>query len=123
MENHLKIKRMCRNRRALRIRKTVRGDANKPRLCVFRSNRHIEAQVIDDEARVTLLGIGTRSKEFKGGEFARRSKSAAREIGKRIAEEARKKKIERIVFDRGPYKYHGIIAELADGAREGGLKF
>lgn len=110
-------------RRKMRVRKTLRGDALKPRLSIFRSNKHIGAQVIDDEARVTLFGFGTLSKEFKGTEFSKRSKSAAREIGKRIAAEAKKKNIERVIFDRGAYKYHGIIAELADAAREAGLKF
>lgn len=123
MENRLKKRKICRKRRAMSVRKKVRGEAAKPRLSVFRSNQHILAQVIDDEARVTLFGIGTLSKEFQGTPFAKKSKSAAREIGKRIAAEAKKKQIEHVVFDRGFYKYHGVIAELADAAREAGLKF
>ncbi len=107
----------------MRVRKQVRGDATKPRLSVFRSNKHLGAQIIDDENRITLFGMGTLSKEFKGTEFAKKSKSAAREIGKRIAAEAKKKKIEHVIFDRGHYRYHGVIAELADAARGAGLKF
>lgn len=123
MENRLKNRNVRRKRRAMRVRKQVRGDATKPRLSVFRSNKHLGAQIIDDETRITLFGIGTLSKEFKGTEFAKKSRNAAREIGKRIAAEAKKKKIECVVFDRGQYKYHGVIAELADAAREAGLKF
>lgn len=123
MENRLKNRNTRRKRRAMRVRKEVRGDQAKPRLSVFRSNKHLGAQIIDDENRVTLFGVGTLSKEFKGTEFAKKSKSAAREIGKRIAAEAKKKKIEHVIFDRGHYKYHGIIAELADAARGAGLKF
>lgn len=123
MENRLKNRNVQRKRRALRVRKQVRGDAQKPRLSVFRSNKHIGAQLIDDEKGVTLFGFGTLSKELKGSEHAKKTKGAAREIGKRIAQEAKSKKIEHVVFDRGSYKYHGVIAELADAAREAGLKF
>ncbi len=107
----------------MRVRKAVRGSDTKPRLTVFRSNKHILAQIIDDESHATLFGIGTMSKDFKGTEFSKKSKSAAKEIGKRIAAEAKKNKIETVVFDRGHYKYHGLIAELANAAREAGLKF
>lgn len=123
MENRLENRNKRRNRRALRVRKKVRGDSAKPRLSVFRSNKHIAAQLIDDESSVTLFGIGTMSKEFKSSKLNKKSKEAAVEIGKRIAAEAKKKKIENVVFDRGAYKYHGIIAELANAAREEGLKF
>lgn len=120
MENSIKQRNIRRKRRSLRVRKSVRGTLEKPRLTVFRSNKHLSAQIIDDENHATLFGIGTMSKEFAG---AKKSKEAAREIGKRIAAEAKKKNIETVIFDRGHYKYHGIIAELANAAREEGLKF
>lgn len=123
MENRLKLRNKRRHKRALRVRKNLRGEAQKPRLSVFRSNKHLHAQLIDDESRITIFGIGTASKDFKGSEHAKKSKSAAKEIGKRIAAEAKKKNIEQVVFDRGQYKYHGVIAELADAARAEGLKF
>ena len=123
MENRLKGRNKRRERRAFRVRKKVRGEAAKPRLSVFRSNKHIAAQLIDDETSQTLFGIGTMSKELKGSQFNKKSKEAAIEIGKRIAAEAKKQKIETVVFDRGAYKYHGIIAELANAARAEGLKF
>lgn len=107
----------------MRVRKNVRGTLERPRLTVFRSNKHLSAQIIDDENHTTLFGIGTQSKEYSGKDIAKKSKEAAREIGKRIAIEAKKKNIDTVVFDRGHYKYHGVIAELANAAREEGLKF
>lgn len=123
MENRLKQRDVRRKRRAFRIRKHVRGNAQKPRLSVFRSNKHVSAQLIDDENSVTLFGIGTMSNDFKGTELSKKSKESAKEIGKRIAKEAKKKNIESVIFDRGFLKYHGIIAEVANAAREEGLKF
>lgn len=123
MESRLKERNIRRKRRSMRVRKGVRGISSKPRLTVFRSNKHLFAQIIDDETRVTLFGIGTMSNELKGTPFAKKSKESAREIGKRIASHAKENKIDRIVFDRSSYKYHGLIAELADAAREQGLLF
>ena len=123
MENQLSKRNVRRKRRSLRVRKNVRGSASKPRLSVFRSNCHIAAQLIDDESHTTLFGLGTASKEFKGTANGKKSKEAAKEIGKRIAQEAKKRNIDNVVFDRGRYMYHGIIAQLADAAREEGLKF
>jgi large subunit ribosomal protein L18 len=123
MENRLKNRDVRRKRRTMRVRKNVKGTTEKPRLSIFRSNKHLLAQLIDDESKTTLVGIGTMSKEFKGSKHSKKSKEAAIEIGKRIAQEAKKSKIEKIVFDRGAYKYHGIIAELANAARAEGLKF
>ncbi len=120
MESSIKQRNIRRKRRSLRVRNNVRGTQAKPRLTVFRSNKHLLAQIIDDENHATLFGIGTMSKEFEG---AKKSKEIAREIGKRVAAEAKKKNIESVIFDRGHYKYHGIIAELANAAREEGLKF
>ncbi|NGX37644.1 MAG: 50S ribosomal protein L18 [Chlamydiae bacterium] len=119
MENRLKQRNIRRKRRTMRVRKKVRGSAEKPRLSVFRSNKHIAAQLIDDEGKVTLFGTGTMSKDLKG----KKSKESAKEVGKRIAIAAKQKNIQTVVFDRGQYKYHGVIAELANAAREEGLKF
>ncbi len=121
MESQLKVRNQQRGRRVLRVRKRLHGSSEKPRLCVFRSNRHVGAQLIDDEKHETLLGVSTLSKDLKGDKRTR--KELARELGKRIGEAAVKKKISRVVFDRGQYKYHGIVAELAEGAREAGLTF
>lgn len=123
MESNLKKRNIRRKKRALRIRKEVRGTSKKPRLSVFRSNKHLLAQLIDDEKQTTLIGVGTLSKDLQQGAFSKKSREAAKEIGKRIAQEAKKNKIETIVFDRGAYKYHGIIEELAKAARLEGLKF
>ncbi len=110
----------ARLKRHKRVRGKISGTAQRPRLCVYRSLDNIYAQIIDDVAGVTLVSASTAEKTFKeyGG-----NKVAAREIGKIIAERAAKKKITEVVFDRGGYVYHGRIAELAEGAREGGLKF
>ncbi|MFH1479202.1 MAG: 50S ribosomal protein L18 [Candidatus Omnitrophota bacterium] len=110
-------------KRHLRIRKKIFGTNEAPRLSVHRSNKNIQVQFIDDAANTTLLSFSTNDKEFKkecgwGGNI-----SAAKKFGLFISQEAKKKKIERIVFDRGGYLYHGRIKALADGAREGGLKF
>lgn len=121
MESQLKERNEQRQRRLMRVRKKLRGSSEKPRLCVFRSNRHVAAQLIDDENQRTLLGVSTLSKDLKGDKRTR--KELARELGKRIAEGAVKRSISRVVFDRGQYRYHGIIAELAEGARAAGLMF
>jgi large subunit ribosomal protein L18 len=111
-----------RNRRAMRIRKHVRGSGVKPRLCVYKTNAHISAQLIDDETGLTIVSAGTQHNEFKKTEFGKKSKEAARKIGAALAEKAKEKSITVAVFDRGFYKFHGIIAELAAGAREAGLQ-
>lgn len=122
MNNILK-KQKLRTKRSLRVRKHIIGTASKPRLCVVKTNKHIQAQLIDDGAGVTLGAISTNAKEFRNTEFAKRSKVAARKLGEHIAEIAKAKNIKEVIFDRGPFKYHGVLAELADAARAGGLKF
>lgn len=109
-----------RAKRHARVRGKISGTPERPRLCVFRSECHIYAQLIDDVAGHTLCAASTVEKEFegKGG-----NKEAARKIGQTIAERALKKGIETVVFDRGGYIYHGRVQALAEGAREGGLKF
>ena len=110
----------ARLQRHKRVRGKISGTAICPRLCVYRSNANITAQVIDDVAGVTLVSATSLEKDFGmyGG-----NKEAARKVGKLVAERALAKGIENIVFDRGGYLYHGRVQELADGAREGGLKF
>lgn len=123
MENNLKQRKIKRNKRTMRVRKHVRGNSVKPRLTVCRSNKHLSAQLIDDENHVTLAACSTLSQDLKEKNLAKKSKEAARMIGQKIAEIAKAKQIGQVVFDRGWYRYHGLIAELANAAREAGLKF
>jgi|694.fasta_scaffold07199_12 large subunit ribosomal protein L18 len=110
-------------KRALRVRKHLRGTNVKPRLCVVKTNKHIQAQLIDDESGKTLGQASTLAKEFRGTEHAKKCKASAKVLGELIAKIAREQNIKEVVFDRGPFKYHGILAELADAARSGGLQF
>ena len=110
----------ARLKRHKRVRAKISGTAARPRLCVYRSNAHIAAQVIDDVAGVTLVSASTHEKDFQGNGG---NKVAARAVGKLLAERANAKGITEVVFDRGGYLYHGRVSELAEGAREGGLKF
>ena len=112
-ERRIKIK--------LRIRKRIKGTPEKPRLSVFRSNKQIYAQAIDDVNGVTLASACSREKEIASA-TGKKSELAAL-VGKRIAAACREKGIENVIFDRSGYQYHGRVKSLADGAREGGLKF
>ena len=115
-----------RRRRHVRIRKRIHGTADRPRLAVYRSLRNIEGQIIDDGVGQTLLGLSTLNKDIRGlsaSEDESVQVTRAREAGRRIAALAKEKGIERVVFDRGGYKYHGRIKAFAEGAREGGLEF
>lgn len=103
------------------MRKRVRGTSEKPRLAVYRSNQQIYAQIINDEDGVTLASCSSRIKDVNSQALSRIEQSNL--VGKKIAEIAKEKGIEKIVFDRGGYKYHGRVKALAEGAREGGLKF
>ena len=116
-----KAKHAARLRRHSRLRKKVRGDAERPRLAVFRSNKHIVAQVIDDRAGVTLAAASTYEQGF--GDSAKGNKDAAAKIGSTIAERAKAAGVSKVVFDRGGYVYHGRIAAVADAARDAGLEF
>lgn len=107
-------------RRHKRVRSKVFGTPERPRLNVFRSNTNIYAQVIDDENGNTLVAASTLDKEFEGSGGNR---EAARKVGLMVAERAKAKGIDTVVFDRGGYIYHGRVKELAEGAREGGLEF
>lgn len=110
-------------RRAFRVRKHVRGTAAKPRMCVVKTNKHIQVQLIDDERGVTLASISTKAKELQKTPFCKKNKASAKVLGEKMAEKAKVLGVEKIVFDRGPFKYHGILAEVAGAAREGGLQF
>jgi len=106
-------------KRHARVRGKISGTAERPRLSVFRSEKNIYAQIIDDVAGTTLVAASSVEKDFGPGS----NKEAARKVGKLVAERAIQKGIEEVVFDRGGYIYHGRVQELAEGAREGGLKF
>jgi large subunit ribosomal protein L18 len=123
MYNRLAKREQTRLRRKMRVRKKLKGTSSKPRLCVSKTNRHLYVQMIDDHLGKTLLGIGTMSKSFQEGSFAKKSKAAAREIGAWIARMAQQQQIKEVVFDRGRFKFHGLVAEIATGAREAGLQF
>ena len=109
-----------RKKRHIRVRAKVSGTPERPRLSVFRSNANIYAQIIDDVNGVTLASASTLEKEFEG---ATGNKEAAKKVGLAIAERAKAKGIATVVFDRSGYIFHGRVAELAEGAREGGLEF
>ena len=113
-------KNAMRLKRHVRVRGKISGTPARPRLNVFRSNANIYAQIIDDVNGVTLVAANTLEKEFEG---ATGNAEAAKKVGKVIAERALAKGIEEVVFDRGGYVFHGRVAALAEGAREGGLKF
>lgn len=109
-----------RERRHKRVRTKISGTAECPRLCVFRSNSNIYAQVIDDTKGVTLAQASTLDKEVK---TKKSNKEAAKEVGSLVAKRAIEKNIKTVVYDRGGYIYHGIVKELAEAAREAGLEF
>jgi large subunit ribosomal protein L18 len=110
-----------RKKRHLRVRKKLFGTALRPRLNVFRSSKNIYAQLIDDEAGVTLVSASTVEKEYQGAGGG--TVDAAKSVGELIAKRAIEKGYNKVVFDRGGYLYHGRVQALADGAREGGLDF
>ena len=107
-------------RRHARVRRKISGTAERPRLCVYRSNTNLYVQVIDDVAGKTLVSASTLDKEVKT-KYA--NKEAAKEVGALIAKRALEKNIKDVVFDRGGYIYHGVVKELAEAARNGGLNF
>ena len=115
------LRRTSRTRRHLRVRKKVSGSTARPRLVVFRSTRHIYVQIVDDAAARTLVSASTLDDGVRGGDGDKKVRAAA--VGRLIAERAKAAGIDKVVFDRGGYRYHGRIAALADAAREGGLDF
>lgn len=112
-------KRAGRVRRHARVRRKIRGGAERPRLAVYRSNRHIYAQLVDDQAGRTLASASSLERDAQGAEGDK--KAAAKVVGRMIAQRAKDAGVERAVFDRGGRLYHGRVQSLADGAREGGL--
>ncbi|HNW46167.1 MAG TPA: 50S ribosomal protein L18 [Thermotogota bacterium] len=116
-------RRVMRKRRHIRVRKKINGTGSKPRMAVFRSEKHIYVQLIDDTQGVTLLSASSREILVSGEVKKTWNKEAAKIVGKKIAEKALEKGIAEVTFDRGGYRYHGRIKELADGARAAGLKF
>jgi len=110
-----------RRRRHLRVRKKVRGTAARPRLVVFRSSKHMYAQLVDDDHRVTLLGASDRSEGVRADGPGKTGKSLG--LGTFLAAQAKTRGITRVVFDRAGYRYHGRVKAVADGARKGGLEF
>ena len=116
-----KSRQELRHRRHLRVRKKVTGTAERPRLAVFRSLKHIYAQLVDDDRGVTLMGVADGSEGITvdgKGKVAR-----GKAVGKLLAEKAKAAGVTRVVFDRAGYRYHGRVQAVADGAREGGLEF
>ncbi|MFM9872618.1 MAG: 50S ribosomal protein L18 [Fimbriimonadaceae bacterium] len=108
-----------RKARHVRIRKHLAGTPERPRLAVFRSSKHLYAQLIDDVNRVTLAAASTTEKDLKATDTV----DGAKTVGQALAKRASAKGVKKVVFDRGGFQYHGTIASLADGAREGGLEF
>ncbi|PWU15681.1 MAG: 50S ribosomal protein L18 [Chlamydiae bacterium] len=123
MFNELQSRNTKRKRRSLRVRKQVRGSSDKPRLSVFKSLKHICAQLIDDEKGITLASASTYTLLLRQKNLGKKSKQAAREVGILLANAAKQKNIQCVVFDRGYHKYHGLLAELAEAARQSGLQF
>ena len=120
-----KSRELQRKRRHYRIRSKVQGTAERPRLVVYRSLRNMEGQLVDDDARRTVLGMSTLAPEMKSfsAEGKHKRIEQAHAAGKLLGERAKAQGIESVVFDRGGYKYHGRVKAFADGAREGGLQF
>jgi large subunit ribosomal protein L18 len=116
-------KEQARRRRKLRIRKKIAGAPERPRLVVFRSNRHIYAQLVDDQSGRVLLGASTLGLAKAGEDITGSNKGAAAKVGQDVAKKAMERQIESVVFDRNGYLFHGRVKALADGAREAGLKF
>jgi len=115
------IRRDTKSKRAIRTRSRVRGSAKVPRLTVFRSNRYIYAQLVDDDTGRTMASSSSLS--LLEREKGKTKKEISFDVGLEISQKAKSQGIEKIVFDKGPYKYHGLIKELAEGARKGGLNF
>jgi large subunit ribosomal protein L18 len=120
MSDSAQQKREARVRRHRRVRKKVRGTAERPRLAVFRSNKHISAQVIDDRSGRTLASASTVEADLRDGSG---NVDAAAKVGERLAARAKEAGVDSVVFDRGGNRYHGRVAALADAARKGGLEF
>lgn len=122
MYSEMKRRDVRRKRRKMGVRRQVRGTSAKPRMSVFKSNKNLFVQLIDDEKGITLVSASTIMKDIQP-ELKKKGKEAARYIGGYVAKTAKEKNIEGVVFDRGHNKYHGLLAEIANAAREAGLQF
>ena len=120
LNNHRQI---ARNRRQARVRKKVRGSDQRPRICVYRSDKHTYAQIISDEKGVTLASVSTLSPALKGKIKSAKGVEAAKQVGKLLAAACKEKNILSVVFDRNGFLYHGRVKALADALREAGVKF
>lgn len=118
-KNNLKQERRSKIRR--RIRSTIRGTADRPRLCIYKSNKHVYLQLINDRESVTMVSVSTKTADLQKELKDKESVEAAKIVGQAIAEAAKDKGITKAVYDRSGYKYHGIVKAAAEGAREGGL--
>jgi len=116
-------RRTARRKRQVSNRVRVRGTAERPRLCVFKSARHVALQVIDDDRGVTLVSASTMDPQIRGAVSHTGNAEAAKLVGKLVAERARAASIEKVVFDRAGFRYHGVVKAVAEAAREGGLSF
>jgi large subunit ribosomal protein L18 len=116
-------RREARERRQSRVRKRVRGTDGRPRLCIYRSGRHMYVQVISDTAGRTLVAVSTLSKELRDALRRTSDREAARQVGLQVAKRCKDRGIEKVAFDRNGFLYHGRVKAVADGAREGGLSF
>lgn len=121
--NVAKERQEARKKRQVRVRRKIRGSAQRPRLCVFRSAKHIYAQIIEDATGTTLVAVSTVNKDVSGDLNYGGNVEAAKQIGKKLAERALAKNITQVVFDRNGFLYHGRVKALADAAREAGLSF
>ena len=121
--DRIKRKNIARSKRKRRVRRKIIGTNQRPRLSVFRSSKHIFAQIIDDEKGITLVAASSLSPEVRDSLSTTGNIDAARKVGELIARKAKENQIESIVFDRAGYLYHGRVQGLAEAAREGGLKF
>lgn len=122
MDKHRRINK-TRARRRGHVRRIVRGTTDRPRMSVFRSGRHISVQIIDDEQGRTLAAASTMQKDVAEGLKSTSNREAAQKVGQVVASRAKEAGVTQVAFDRGHYKYHGRVAALATGAREGGLSF
>ena len=113
-------RKLIRERRHIRVRRKISGTTECPRLCVYRSNKNLFVQIVDDVKQTTLVSASTLDKEIK---TKHANKEAAKEVGALIAKRALEKNIKNVVYDRGGYVYHGVVKELAEAAREAGLEF
>jgi large subunit ribosomal protein L18 len=116
-------KKLRREKIQRRIRSTIKGTAERPRLCLYKSNKHVYAQLVNDRLGQTLVAVSTQDEEVANSTEGKTKQEAAEYVGKQLAQIADDKGLNKAVFDRSGYKYHGVVEALAEGAREGGLDF